>query len=389
MINDSQVEIELSDKADAELGIEDQVENTPYEAVGERKVLIQQYDYAVRTLMDMIIEGDLKLDPDYQRNYRWDDHKASRFIESIVLNIPVPVFYFAEESDGTFSVIDGQQRLTSLIRYLKAAEVESLFPNQDITPLTLEGLKVRADLNGAQYTSLSRTDRSVLGKRPVRCIVVLNESDSTLKFEVFERLNSGSVQLSDQEIRNCIYRGGLNKLIKELGSNEKFKELAKLPTTSQKNMKHTELVLRFLAYRELTSDTKYTNNYTEYLNQFMEDNRELSSTRYEKLKNLFNDTVNVLYEHLGAGVAFRKPNNLQSPMEGGFALNLINGSIYESQMISVSRLIESGKSIPQDLKTRILIQFSNPEYTDTIFQGTSQKSKAIRRSDILTTATLR
>lgn len=305
-MSEVQVEIELEDSENLESGVEDQAEEAPYEAVSERKVLIQQYDYAVRTLMDMIIEGDLKLDPDYQRNYRWDEKKASRFIESIALNIPVPVFYFAEEQDGTFSVIDGQQRLTSLIRYLKAAEVESLFPDQDIKPLVLEGLKVRDDLNGTQYTSLSRTDRSVLGKRPVRCIVVLNESDSTLKFEVFERLNSGSVQLSDQEIRNCIYRGGLNKLIKELSVNSRFRELAKLPAASQKNMKYTELVLRFLAYRELSNDTKYANNYTEYLNQFMEDNREVSAARYEKIRSLFNATVDILYEHLGAGVAFRK-----------------------------------------------------------------------------------
>ncbi|PQM02523.1 DUF262 domain-containing protein [Pseudomonas aeruginosa] len=83
-------------------GVEDIEDDQPYEAVGERKVLIQQYDYAVRTLMDMIIEGDLQLDPDYQRNYRWEDKKASRFIESIALNIPVPVFYFAEEPDGRF-----------------------------------------------------------------------------------------------------------------------------------------------------------------------------------------------------------------------------------------------------------------------------------------------
>ncbi|MDH0959370.1 DUF262 domain-containing protein [Pseudomonas chengduensis] len=385
-MSEVQVEIELEDSENLESGVEDQAEEAPYEAVSERKVLIQQYDYAVRTLMDMIIEGDLKLDPDYQRNYRWDEKKASRFIESIALNIPVPVFYFAEEQDGTFSVIDGQQRLTSLIRYLKAAEVESLFPDQDIKPLVLEGLKVRDDLNGTQYTSLSRTDRSVLGKRPVRCIVVLNESDSTLKFEVFERLNSGSVQLSDQEIRNCIYRGGLNKLIKELSVNSRFRELAKLPAASQKNMKYTELVLRFLAYRELSNDTKYANNYTEYLNQFMEDNREVSAARYEKIRSLFNATVDILYEHLGAGVAFRKPNDLSSPLEGGFALNLINGSIYESQMISVSRLVESGKPIPGDLKGRMLGAFSNQQYADTIFQGTSQKSKAIRRSQLLTEA---
>lgn len=86
--------LELDDNVtvdDNELG------STPYEHIRERKVVIQPYDYAVRTLMDMIIDGDLVLDPNYQRKYQWDDVKASKFIESIILNIPVPVVYLAEE----------------------------------------------------------------------------------------------------------------------------------------------------------------------------------------------------------------------------------------------------------------------------------------------------
>ncbi|MDI9274095.1 DUF262 domain-containing protein [Stenotrophomonas sp. PFBMAA-4] len=367
-------------------GVDEDLDREPYEAVKGRKVLIQTYDFAVRQLMDMVVEGDLILDPDYQRKYRWADEKASRFVESIVLNIPVPVLYFAEEPDGTFSVIDGQQRLTSLFRYMKVSELANVFPDRGLDELVLnDAMKLRPDLAGVRFVDLSRDDRSTLAKRAIRCIVVLNESDPTLKFEVFERLNSGSASLSDQEVRNCLYRGSFNKLIKSLAENKKFQEMVALPDHATKAMKDAELVLRFFAFREIDEDSKYQDNYAEYLNSFMEENRELSSGRYAALEKLFSETVDVLYETLGAGVAFRKPVDLNRPVDSGFAMNLINGAVYESQMIVVSRLVEEGVGVA-DLKARVLSVFAEPEYTGSIFAGTSKKGRVLRRNKALSVA---
>ncbi|SDO07210.1 DUF262 domain-containing protein [Pseudomonas jinjuensis] len=374
MINEEEVD---------SFGVEEALGDAPYEPASERKVLIQQYDYAVRTLMDMVIEGDLTLDPDYQRQYRWPDEKASRFIESILLNIPVPVVYLAEEADGSFSVIDGQQRLTSLFRFLKPAELAGLFDDAGVEELTLEGLKVRSELNGKKYMELHRVDRSAIAKRPIRCIVVLNESDSTLKFEVFERLNTGSASLTDQEVRNCIYRGSLNSLLKKLARNPKFQEMIALPEASRRDMKDAELVLRFFAYRELAEATEYSDNYTEYLNSFLEENREVGDAVCEQLESLFNSTVDLIYEVLGPGVAFRKPLAREHAEDEGFALNLINGAIYESQMIAFSRLIEVGRSA-EDARENAFSAFCDDDYWSALFSGTAQKSKAIRRSNVLT-----
>jgi hypothetical protein len=371
----------MNDKQDP--AVEDELEEGPYELSKERKVLIQPYDYAVRMLMDMVIEGDLVLDPDYQRKYRWSDEKASRFIESILLNIPVPVFYLAEEPNGKFSVIDGQQRLTSLFRFMKPDELSELFSGRNIPELVLRDLKVRSDLNGARYKDLSSADRSLLAKRPMRCVVVLNESDETLKFEVFERLNSGSASLTDQEVRNCLYRGGFNELIKKLASDTRFQELISLPEKSSNNMKDVELVLRFFAYRELDENSKYSDSYTEHLNVFMEDNREISDARAEALTAVFGRAVDVLQRVLGPGVAFRKPLNPNDPENGRFATSMINGSIYESQMIAVSRLLESGVPEPHDLRTRILSVFSKPDYMSSVLQGTAKRSKVLARSRLL------
>ncbi len=363
--------------------VEDEFDNEAYEPLNERKVIIQPYDYAVRTLMDMVTEGELILDPDYQRNYRWSDEKASRFIESISLNIPVPVVYLAEEKDGTFSVIDGQQRLTSLFRFMRPNELADLNQGDSIEELTLSGLKVRADLNGMKYSSLGRQDKSTLAKRPIRCIVVLNESDSTLKFEVFERLNTGSVSLTDQEVRNCIHRGSFNSLIKKLAQNPKFQEMISLPPNNQATMKDVELVLRFLAYKDFDESTGYSDSYTEHLNSYMEENREIGATAAKNITDNFEATIDLIYRALGPGKAFRKPLEPENE-KSLYAHNIINGAIYESQMVAFSRLVQKKKPPSlKKLKAAVHEAFNTPDYWNSLFSGTSKKPKVLRRSNIL------
>lgn len=346
-------------------------DSEPYAPVSERKVLIQQYDYAVRTLVDMVLEGDLVLNPDYQRLYRWEPEKASRFVESILLNIPVPVVYFAEEADGTFSVIDGQQRLTSLLNFIKPESGEEL---------TLDGLKLRPEINGKRFGDLDRTDRSAITKRPIRCIVVLNESDKALKFEVFERLNTGSSSLTEQEVRNSIYHGNFNDLIKELASNRKFLEMIALPEQHKRNMKAEELVLRFFAYKDLHESTDYPGSYTEYLNNYMDKNRSQPSSKLEEFRKLFSETIETIYDELGPGVAFRRP--LTRGEDKRFAHTLINGAIYESQMVVLSKCIESGKKSVIK-RAKVIKAFSEEDYWTTLFQGTAKKATAIRRTEEL------
>lgn len=350
-------------------GVEEDQDFEPYAPVTERKVLIQQYDYAVRTLLDMVLEEDLLLNPEYQRQYRWDDLKASRFVESILLNIPVPVIYMAEELDGTFSVIDGQQRLTSLLRYIKPEAGKEF---------RISGLKVRSDINDRTFDELSRIDKSAITKRPIRCIVVLNESDQALKFEVFERLNTGSSKLTEQEVRNCIYHGNFNDMIKTLAKYTPFLEMISLPEKNKNNMKAEELVLRFFAYRNMTEDTEYPGGYTEYLNTFMEENRSQPASKIDLLTALFTDTVDTIYRTLGPGVAYRRPIDKDDPIR--FAHTLINGAIYESQMVGFSKLVENGRHMEAGLKDKTLTSFKNDRYWSSLFQGTAKKTSVLRRS---------
>ena len=207
-----------------------------------RRIIAQPYDYSVQDIVDKIRGNDIDLNPAYQRNYVWavddqEEHKCSRLIESLLLNIPIPVIYFAEQAETLkYEVIDGQQRLYTFQRFLD-------------NDFELNGLEIRNDVNGKKYSDLDQKDRDEIRKRSIRAIVILNESDAEVKYEVFERLNLGSIQLTPQEIRNNTLRGPFNELLKELAKEPLFQQMLNLRLKSdKKNMAHEELVLRFFAY---------------------------------------------------------------------------------------------------------------------------------------------
>ncbi len=145
----------------------------------------------------------LIVNPEFQRQNVWSPKQKSRRIESLLLNIPVPVSFLAEERDGTHVVVDGQQRLRA---------VEEFASGQ----YRLRDLGILPQLNGLRWADLTTQQTRHIYTRTIRCIVISDESNPNIRFEVFERLNTGGTPLNDQEIRNCIHRGPLNANINEL-----------------------------------------------------------------------------------------------------------------------------------------------------------------------------
>lgn len=191
---------ENTENEDAELNISSSIK------IRDRKLFVHPYDYSIRSLKEQVEDGTLVLADDFQRRRVWDDTKASRLIESLLINVPIPVCYFAELEDSSCSVIDGQQRLTAIYRYL----------NDDFK---LKSLKIRDDLNKLKFSQLSIVDQRSIRLRIIRCVVILKDSDPEIRFDVFDRLNSNSVKLNRQELRNSLYKGSLNKLIKDLSKH--------------------------------------------------------------------------------------------------------------------------------------------------------------------------
>ena len=157
---------------------------------------------SLNTLEEQWKDGTLII-PDFQREYVWDNAKASRLIESLLLNIPIPSLFLSETAEAQYEVVDGHQRVYSVIRYLD---------NQ----FALSGLRIQQELIGNRFFKLPEREQRFLRTRVIRAIIISADSAPTMKFEVFERLNTGGLALNAQEVRNAIYRGSLNETLKEL-----------------------------------------------------------------------------------------------------------------------------------------------------------------------------
>jgi Protein of unknown function DUF262 len=299
-----------------------------------RRILAQPYDYSVQDIVDKIESGDIDLNPDYQRNYVWgsndeQQNKCSRLIESLLLNIPIPVIYFAEQAETLkYEVIDGQQRLYTFQRFLK-------------DDFALKNLQIRDDVNDKKYSELSQRDRDEIRKRSIRAIVILNESDEEIKYEVFERLNLGSIQLTPQEIRNNTLRGSFNNLLKELANEALFKKMLNLKLRSDEtNMAHEELVLRFFAYHD--SEYKRVKNLSYFLTDYMKKNQNLTKDNINNLRNLFCKTLELVQKYLG-----EKAFSNFGERTGKWS-SVTNRSLYDAEMLAFSDFIEKKITISSD-----------------------------------------
>ena len=206
----------------------------------ERRIISEPKDLSIRELMTLKAEGNLDLQPSYQREYVYDTNKTkpSRLIESILIDVPIPVIYLAEERNCSYSVIDGQQRLTTFISF-----VDGKFPNGE--EFKLSGLKILPELNKKRFSDLSKELQNKIRGTTLHSIIIRRESNEDIKFEIFERLNTGSIKLNEDEIRNSVYRGKYIDLLKDLADNPDFHFLVN-NENARKRMIYRGMILRFL-----------------------------------------------------------------------------------------------------------------------------------------------
>ena len=224
----------------------------------ERRLRTETYDFTVSTLLEYLKQGHISI-PVFQRGYVWSKTQASRLIESLIINCPIPVIYLCQNSDETLSVIDGNQRVNSI----------KLFLNDEFD---LKGLSAYPELDGLFFSDLDpRFQRHILN-RTLRCICILKDTHPQIKFDVFERLNTGSVKLSAHELRHGLYMGTLMQKIELLSKNSVFKRLTM--TENDKRMKADELILRFFAFSSSWRD--YNKPLADFLNRYCELNKNMS-----------------------------------------------------------------------------------------------------------------
>ena len=271
-----------------------------------RTVSFDNYDITVKQLFDMISEAQIELQPEYQRHFIWDAVRQSQLIESIFLGIPVPNLFMATNTDATWEVIDGLQRLTTIVNFLGSDELIKR-NNQKGKKLKLEGLEKVNSMNGYVFEQLPKSVQFTFLTRPVRVTVLNDKSDMSVRYDLFERLNTGGVVLHPQEIRNCVYLGDFKDFLIECSINENFVSSVKMTENSERTGSREELVLKFFAYYE--DRNLFVHSVKEFLNDYMK-KKTKSFNNKSALREIFTRTFEIIHNKLPNGIVRGNRTNI-------------------------------------------------------------------------------
>ncbi|MEE3848970.1 DUF262 domain-containing protein [Gordonia sp. LSe1-13] len=272
-----------------------------------RKVDVDNYTITVRELLSMADNEELHRAPTYQRKFRWDREAESRLIESILLGLPIPNLFFATNDDGTWEVVDGLQRVSTLIHFALATEKQLSGISRD-EPLTLSGMAKLTEFNSLGFDDFPGPVRLAFLKRGIGVTSLSDKSDPETRFDTFERLNRGAVALSQQEVRACLYEGTFNELVRDLAEYSNFTSLVKLKSKDQNNATMEELVLKFFAYKE--NRDSFKGSVKDFLNEYMKLNRVLPADEIGAKEKLFKDAVDAVYAAVGNEYFLRKSTSV-------------------------------------------------------------------------------
>lgn len=353
---------------------EENLEEDSEPAIEARKIYTSTGEPEVESLHGKQKRGKLILQSDFQRHFVWDNKKSSRLIESALLEIPLPVIYLSEEKDGKEIVIDGQQRLTSFFSFIDGA-----FPSGQT--FRLSNLKVFQDLNKKTYKELDEFYQDKIQHCIIRTITFKKDSNHDLKFEIFERLNSGAVSLNQQELRNCIYRGPYNELIKTLSLREDFISIVGQEPPRDR-MRNIELVLRFAAFYHATY-LHYKPPILRFLNNEMEGYRYITESKSNELVNAFKNTTAIIKTLLGEHAFKRFYSGTPNNPNGYWESQRFNASLFDIMMYSFAK--EDKNKVYQNLdsirEALICLMTEDQEFIDSIELGTSGLKAVTKRFD--------
>jgi Protein of unknown function DUF262/HNH endonuclease len=343
--------------------------------VGKRAVYTEPADAEIESLYNKYKREKLIVQPDFQREYVWDVKRASRLIESALLSIPIPIVYISEEPDNKEYVIDGQQRLTSFFSFL-----DGKFP--DGSEFKLSGLQVFSELNGKTCGGLSDVLQDAVRYCKLRTVTFKKESDENLKFEIFERLNTGSVPLNDQELRNCIYRGPYNDLVHDLSRDPDFIYL--LDTAKpDKRRKDVELVLRFCAFYNATY-LKFKPPMKAFLNKDAAAHRHISVDDARLLRAAFKNACQITRSMFGKNAFKRFYRGTEKNPIGYWEPKKFNASLYDIVMYTFAQEDKNAIFHKMDSVREALIclMTENKEFIDSIELSTSSLQAVTKRFDL-------
>jgi hypothetical protein len=265
-------------------GIEYETVKYPYDPI--RVALdIRDEKMSIYQLMRKIKDGNIDTSPEYQRNFVWKKENMSRFIESILLDFPIPPLYLNQSISGKYVIIDGRQRTTTLHRFLN-------------NEFALKGLTALKDLEGKSFNTLDSAYQAKLEDKNLLLYIVKPSVPIEVVYELFDRINTGGMPLNRQEVRNCILKGQATKLLAELADSEIFKTAVDNGVAPTR-MKDQEMILRFLASQIFDYATEYPSNLSDWVENAMRKINKMTEEEIVILKQKFTKAMQYSFEFFG------------------------------------------------------------------------------------------
>ena len=332
-------------------------------------------DLSFREIINMYEEGDLEK-PEMQRKYVWSRNEASRFIDSILLGLPVPSIFFAKTKDEKRLIVDGYQRIMTVYDYVKTG----IFGG-DKKPFKLSNSEIiNAKWRGKQFTELDQDEQRKIRNASIHAIIFEQKhpQDDSGMYQIFERINTSGRPLKPQEIRNCVYHGSFNQLLIDLNRDSVWREL--LGTSEDARMLDIELILRCFAFSHFKEQHEVSQNQinlVKYLNAFMGRNCEMSDEIKLKHTDDFLKTISAIKTHIGT-IAFRNGKTTENGIEFSRKINpAIMDALYSAFLEALQLDIRIDEQV--NIRARYETLLLNEDFQDAISIRTTTVSQIKKR----------
>lgn len=339
-----------------------------------REIQTEGYPMSVGELTNLYRDDELDIHPEFQRFFRWSPRQKSRFIESLLLGIPIPSIFVYQRQDGVWDVIDGVQRLSTIF------EFQGLLKDEDgkaVAPSVLSGTEYLPALEGLAWGSdegdaLSPEQQRLIKRSAIDVKIVRRESDEGTKFDLFQRLNTGGSQLSDQEVRNCLLimaEPEYYRWVLELSRLPSFQDSIAVSDRAAGEQYDLELVLRFLLLRHVAGGSlRGVGDMSDFLDTESIAQAKAWPGTHEAEAEHFKELFDLIYEAMG-DQAFRRYDSAKQRFMGGFSV-----SAFETVTTGVSANLADWQKLDikdrdERLRARIGEIWSHTEFRDNSGSG--------------------